>query len=203
MLPFENKRKKQFKQMKEAMEDQDEIGGDLNEMSEKQIAIDFEDMRRIKSGQYTNVPDDIWQVRYMETVPHTESRFDQEVTKDNVLANVTGMLPTIDEVRFNTQTINLIKNIFVIDKEFPVVNEDGEIARDANGNFMLRTLPVFDIEFKALTEALEIDLKAALATSRGKGADREAILMRTANLIKKVGKQKEQQSMGLLGTGAR
>ena len=189
--------------MKEEIEHQVESNDEAMEYSDRSINMDYEDASRMRNGAYSVMPDDIWQVRFMETIPTSEKEFDGEITKDNVLANVGGSKPDLTEVRFVTQTINLVKNIFIVEKDMPLIDNQGQFMYDKHGRMLLQKRSLPDPDFRPIWEALEIDIKSALTTSRALGDQRESVLMRTMNLNKKIGKQKADQMNGTLGGGTR
>lgn len=203
-MPKQYIKKKERAMMREEAQVKDEIDTELMENSEESFDHDLEEFKRHREEEGSITPEDLFAYKVFRIQPDSKKEFEGLIDKDITLAKYSGKPPALDYLAFVAETITLINNILVVNKQFKMVDEDNNIIVGNDGKPVIVTKKVPDDFFAPVTETLRNSLKFNSVGSRALGNDREAILDKTILMTKgivKKGSEKKNRLIGMGGSG--
>jgi hypothetical protein len=166
-----------------------------SDMLEEESGVDESQMKVTPQKLYPSdiLPTDFYQYKKMRIIPDATADFGGVIDKDMVLSNLGGEKPNLHRINFVVETLELVNNVFVVEKLVQVYDSNNNLIVDEKGNPVTVKRMVFDDTFHSIRRHLLASVKCLLTGSRAMGSDREAVLDITTTLKKDIMRKREQE----------
>jgi len=156
------------------------------------------------------MPEDYYAYKRFVNLPESQSEFSGLIDKDVVMANLKGSAPDVEQLSFQSVTIQWTKELFTkevdvwINKADPsrYTFNESDIPQDEKVDFIQKKTEIIDPEALPILKVLTNRFKFGIVSSRSLGDERAAKLdIMTQNKISKELTRKRSATEGKFGLG--